>query len=208
MPFDFGWDFRSTLAYVTDPAYATCVTFSDDYPHTFTNADGKSINAGWTASVSSVSNRDAAFDPRLAGTHMPSFTTLSFRVDLGTGSAPGAGLYTLDGAFGRADYLSDGATIKVKDNTTEVVSLGAWSVTTAHFLDITGVDRSPGTGSWDAVRATTNQTFATTTVFLEMNNTGTSFGGNIAHFRLILASAPPPASLVAPVNRYARMLVR
>ena len=50
--FDFAWDYRATLVFVTDPAYACGVVATDTYPKTYTNGNGLSINAGWDASGS------------------------------------------------------------------------------------------------------------------------------------------------------------
>jgi hypothetical protein len=100
MPFDMGFNFRGTSGYVTDPSYAVPV-LGEAYPNTYTNADGKSLNGGWTLAVS-ILDRASTNDPRIAGINYHFSSPRWFLLDLASGSAPGAGVYTVDIAYGDA----------------------------------------------------------------------------------------------------------
>lgn len=57
---DFGFDFRATSRYVSDPNYATGV-LGETYPHTYKNGDGMTLAAGWEtipATCAGVQTRD------------------------------------------------------------------------------------------------------------------------------------------------------
>ncbi len=203
MAFDMGFDFRETAGYVTDPTYAVPV-LGEAYPHTYTNGNGDSINAGWVNGFRSKTNRDSTKDVRLAGLNNVYTDTNGgigdFRIDLASGSAPGAGTYTIDNAIGAYDTASAVDLATLKDNTTVVLTMVSSFTSTiaGHFLDATGMDRNPGSGSWDSVRTTASATFATTTAICHIENTSAS--GNAAqwaHFRLTLEEVPTgPSSLL------------
>src|SRR5208337_4927869 len=99
---DFGFDFRATLGFVTDPTYAAAV-LGEAYPHTYTNGLSNTISAGFTLAAVNVNTRDrsAAGDARLAGENQngpgnagsPSFVT--FEIAL-----PVAGAWIIQAAFG------------------------------------------------------------------------------------------------------------
>jgi hypothetical protein len=178
MAFDMGFGFRSTAGYVTDPAYQVAAPYYA-YPHTFTNDNGDSLNAGWTEFCSTL-DVSQAVDPRLAGFAYHSGPR-TFQIDLASGSNPGAGTYTVDLAVGSAVSAQTIDAFAVKDNTTSVISLSG-SLASGHFFDATGTDRAPGTDSWDLVRATVSQAFASTTVKL-VGGTGVNYF-TLAHFRL------------------------
>jgi hypothetical protein len=203
MPFDMGFDFRSTAGYVTDPAYGVPV-LAEAYPHTYTNTNGDSINAGWLQTPRSTLDESNTVDARLAGFNQVYSDTNGgigeFKIDLASGSAPGAGSYTVDMADGAVPHASATDLLQIKDNTT-VISTPIASLTATiagHFIDVTGVDRTPGSSSWDLVRQTASVTFATTTAILRIENT--SYSGNatqFAHFRLTLQGGA--AQSVVPV---------
>lgn len=192
--FDLAWNYRATLGYVTDPSYAC---FNDgnsaDYPHTYTNGDGYSINAGWTVAPNFGSvDRDATNDPRLAGLvdlwMGGGAASANFRVDLSSGSAPGAASYTVDLALGDANTsklnyfkLFDNATTKI-DGTN-----GGSGFATAgdHYIDATLADVG-ATTTWTG--ATAAVSFASTTVNLTLNPDLAEPANHtaLAHFRLTL----------------------
>jgi hypothetical protein len=187
MPFDIGFNFRDTSVFVTDPSYAVPV-LAQAYPHTYTNVNGDSIVAGWTTSIFSA-DRSTGVDVRLAGINFGGNTLVSFRIDLASGTGPGAGSYTLDMAVGDQASFHTYDAVNVKDNTTTLVTFSGTPGGTNHYFDATGADRAPGSGSWDLVRATTNITFATTTCFFEM--VSASDNPTLAHFRLTLVPSGP-----------------
>ncbi len=187
MAFDMAFDFRGTLAYVTDPAYGAFATSSHTYPHTYTNGNGYSINGGFTLGPEGAQDGSTSVDPRLAGSVYED-SAVTFQIDLGSGSAPGAGNYVVDMAMGHADADRQASDVFVKDNTTAVIGpSGTLGTLAGQFIDATLALRSPGTSSWDLVATTVPVTFATTTVVV--GYTGVGFG-SLAHFRLTLV---PPA---------------
>src|SRR6185503_21011020 len=102
MPFDMGWNYRASAGYVTDNIHYGVPVLFEIYPHTYTNGDGQSVNAGWDITSSSVADRASGNDPRIAGINYGTSGTRVFTVDLASGSAPGAGAYTVDIAAGDA----------------------------------------------------------------------------------------------------------
>src|SRR3990167_669806 len=122
MAFDLGWDLRGNLGYRTDPAFGVFLAYTDAYPTTYTNGNGDSINAGWTGSMTAGLDRSKTNDARLGGINYGSSPT-QFRVDLASGSNPGAGDYAIDLAAGDAQggvlTYSD---INVKDTSTSVIA--------------------------------------------------------------------------------------
>lgn len=191
MAFDMGFDFRGTLAYVTDPSFCAFANAAA-YPTTYTNGDGYSINAGVAAGFDLALNRDAAVDPRLAGAlfQFDSAQTGTFQVDLSSGSAPGAGDYTIDLAIGTepAGGAQQNIVVALKDDTVPVIAFGPVSTAAGgERIDATGTVVNPGTGSWDLVRQTVNVTFATTTCLLDIISATDQ--PQLNHFRLTLGGA-------------------
>lgn len=185
MPFDIGFDFRNTSGYVTDPSYGVPV-LAETYPHLYTAANGFSINAGIVAGPSTLSsNRDNTFDPRIAGINFvdPLSSEWVFRIDLASGSAPGAGTYTLDLAIG--DPLAPRQySIEVRDTSTVRLSVAGTADNTHHYLDATSALIAEGP-TWLGTQVS-NVSFSTTTVNVVMNPGGLlNQYHTLAHFRLI-----------------------
>jgi len=197
MPFDLGFNFRSTAGYVTDPAYGVPV-LGESYPHTYTNANGDSINAGWTDVTNFVvANRSATNDPRIAGVNFQNTqdATDTFQVDLASGSNPGAGAYTIDIAWGDHSVFMRGSYI-LYDNTTSLISSGTQALNNGQYIDATGA-LVTATTTWTG--ATASKTFATTTA--KLTSTGAHLGGYsgfpvLAHFRLTLQAGGGGQSVV------------
>ena len=193
MPFDMGFNFRQTSGFVTDQAYGVPV-LAEAYPHTYTNTNGDSINAGWVSNAPTPFNDASGNDPRLAGVNYrannggvnPNY----FLVDLSSGSAPGAGAYSVDLAVGMAS-ASQTVEFSVYDNTTVLIdgTNGGSGFTTGgagHFIDATLADVTAST-TWTGTPS--SQTFATTSA--QIGICPVSIGGftTLAHFRLTLAGA-------------------
>lgn len=190
MAFDMGFDFRATAGAVTDPAYGVPV-LSETYPHTYTNGNGDSINAGWQTAPDGASDTSTSSpDPRIAGSNYSEDNNVgkTFTVDLSSGSAPGAGTYIVDLAMGRSDNPRHQQTLSVKDNTTVVIDLTnggpGYETAAGHFIDASGADVA-ATTSWTGT--TVSKTFSSTTVNILVgasNNSG--WFTDLAHFRLTL----------------------
>ena len=196
MAFDLAFNFRATAGFVTDPAYGV-PTLAETYPHTYTNGNGYSINAGWSSGTTPTAyNDDAGNDPRIAGENYRDNVNGSpsvFTVDLSSGSAPGAGNYTVDLAMGAASYgtlqhyqLLDTSTLLI-DGTN---GGSGFSTLTDHFRDATVADVA-ATTSWTG--ATSEETFATTTVNLSVGGIAGGSWTTPAHFRLTLQAGAATA---------------
>lgn len=183
MAFDMGFDFRGTAGYVTDPSYAVPVLV-EVYPHTYTNVDGKSINAGWNPGAN-MADRVNTNDPRIAGINYGDATTRTFVIDLSSGSAPGAGTYTIDMAIGDAGG-SNTCEVTVKDNATALITLADTVVAAGHYIDATLTDVTAST-TWTGT--TVSKTFASTTCNVVTNPSATAKFTTLAHFRLTLQAA-------------------
>jgi hypothetical protein len=193
MPFDMGFNFRATSGYVSDPAYGVHVDApggGENYPVTKTNVNGDSVDCGWTATCDDTVDRDSAFDARLAGIAYRSNASAAaiYRIDLASGTCPGAGTYTLDIAAGDANAAGVSLnTLQIFDNATMILDLtnggAGYAAASNAFIDATGVSRTRTAGQpWNG--ATINKVFASTTLFIKfpMNNiSGTTV---LAHFRL------------------------
>lgn len=183
--FDMGFDFRNTAGFVTDAAYGV-PALDDAYPHTYTNANGVSINAGWDGSVG-AQDRVGTNDPRIAGiAYRPNTGTAKlFKVDLASGSAPGAGTYLVDVAIGGINDAQVVQNFKVLDDATVLIdgtNGGAgYSIASGHFIDATLTDVTASV-TWTGTQV--SKVFATTTAQI---GTGWLVSGDnvlLNHFRL------------------------
>lgn len=187
MAFDMGFDFRNTAGFVTDPAYGVPV-LAEAYPHTYTNGNGLSINAGWSVLPQGAEDRAAGNDPRIAGENFRSNSgpASTFTVDLSSGSAPGAGTYSIDLASGGVNQTSV-VDFKLFDNATLLIdgtNGGAGtSIGVGHFLDASLADVTAST-TWTGTPVT--KTFATTTVNYTMAIDGLTDFSYLSHLRLTL----------------------
>lgn len=181
MAFDLGFNCRATAGFVTDQSFAVPM-LAEVYPHTYTDGLGYSVNAGWLNAAENKVDRTNTNDPRLAGIGFGG--TNDFKIDLSSGSAPGAGPYTIDMAAGDAGGTQT-IGFEVRDNTTVLITVPSQSVTGGSFLDATVTDIVAST-TWTGT--TVSKTFATTTCLVHQT------GSNIflAHFRLTVPAPPPP----------------
>lgn len=193
MSFDLGFDFRNSGVFVSDAAFAVPV-IGEAYPHTYTNANGDSINAGFSGATDfGTVNRSNTNDARIAGVNYSGNAAVkTFTVDLSSGSAPGAGTYTVDLAMGDTSGNGDTQKFQLLDNTTVLIDANAGiTVAGGHYVDATLADVA-ATTSWTG--ATASKTFATTTVKLTAGVSGSGYT-RYAHFRLTLQGAPPPPAV-------------
>jgi hypothetical protein len=196
MAFDMGFDFRQTAGYVTDNGNWGVPQLDEIYPHTYTNGDGQSINAGWTIQCDGFGNDSNTVDARIAGRcNSSALQAPNFKIDLSSGSAPGAGTYTMDLAIGRATSTTT-AIFQVKDDTSVVLQVAApgTSLGVNHFLDATLTDVT-GSGTWAGTPIT--QAFSSTTVNVVLNQSVDTFNVSLAHFRLTLQAGGAPYTLTA-----------
>lgn len=188
MAFDIGFNFRLTSGFVTDGGEGVPV-LGESFPNTYTNTNGFSVNAGWNMAPSEKVDRTNTNDPKIAGLNGANSAVQTFTVDLSSGSAPGAGNYSVDLAAGDATNLRL-SSFKLFDNATLLIdgsNGGSGTVTSGgHFLDATVTDVTAST-TWTGTPV--NKTFASTTVNLQNNPDALPTTTCIAHFRLTLQTA-------------------
>jgi hypothetical protein len=200
MAFDLAWNFRNTLGFRTDAATDVFANSAQGYPTTYTNGNGYSLNAGWTPGGSSSYNDSATNDVRIAGQVYRNNTGVSstWQVDLASGSAPGAGTYAVDLAFG-ATYAGPVNDFKLFDSTTLLIdgTNGGAGYATAggHYRDATLTDIA-ATTTWTGT--TVNKTFATTTAKLTISIDTLSSYTAIDHFRLTLQASGTNTDITPP----------
>lgn len=187
MAFDMGFNFRGTAGYVTDQSYAVPV-LAEAYPHTYTNVDGYSVNGGFTGAATTGADRDSTNEARLAGINFQSNGGPdTFQVDLASGSAPGAGDYSVDLAMGDAN-ITRPQSFKLFDTSTLLIdgTNGGAGITTAEdeYVDAT-LALVTATTTWTGTPAV--KTFATTLVKLTGGIDAIGSVTTMAHFRLTLA---------------------
>lgn len=202
MAFDLAWNMRLTAPFVSDPSYAVpCL--GEAYPHTYTNANGDSINAGWLVAPGNKADRSSSNDPRLAGQNQSDPPgPWPFQVDLNSGSAPGAGEYVVDIAAGDAGSGRHIA-FNLYDTTTLLIDASSGGVTAllaGEFLDATAAVVSAST-AWTG--ATALVTFATTVAKLSLDPLNSQWNQTIAHFRLTLQVTGPTYTLTMSPGSYA-----
>ena len=196
MAFDLGFNFRASAVFVTDQSYAVPV-LGEEYPHTYTNADGYSSNAGWVSFAGcGTVNRASGNDPRIAGANYgPGIGLRTFTVALDSGSAPGAGDYTVDLALGDTD--PDTQSLLVRDDTTTVIDVSnggaGFAIAGGHYRDATATDVTAST-TWTG--ATASVTFASTTVNVDINIPAILAISRLAHFRLTLQGGAAEEEIV------------
>ena len=193
MAFDMGFNFRATAGYVTDNIHYAVPALGEAYPHTYTNGDGQSINAGTNGSWQAPLDRNAGNDSRIAGMYYQSNdgSGPTFQVDLSSGSAPGAGTYTVDFAAGDPGGTARPEDFKLFDNATLLIdgTNGGAGIDTGGsnaFIDAT-LSVVAGGAAWNGV--TVNKTFATTTVLFQIAIDAIGNLTCFSHFRLTLQAA-------------------
>lgn len=198
MPFDMGFNFRNQAGFVTDQAFAVSVKDSDPiYPNTFTNGNGVSVNAGWVSSTNGTQDRAAGNDPRIAGiAYRPNDGSEElFKVDLSSGSAPGAGTYLVDVAMGGETSSATDNSFKVLDNTTVMIdgtnSGAGYDINSGDFIDATLATVTAST-TWTGTQ--TPIIFASITAQIGIGYVNSSDNTLLAHFRLTFV--PPPDTII------------
>jgi hypothetical protein len=190
MAFDMGFNARGTAGYVTDGPEGVPL-LGESYPHTYTNGNGDSINAGFDG-FAGIIDWDSTNDPRIAGGNYSSTGGRTFTVDLSSGSAPGTGNYTVDLAFGDPT-TGRSHNFELRDTSTVLIdgTNGGTQYTTQadEYIDAT-LALISATTTWTGT--TVSKTFATTTANLVYNVQGTNLT-ILAHFRLTLQAGAAQA---------------
>lgn len=185
--FDAGVDFRQSLAYVTDPAYAVfAAATGNNYPTVRTNANGVALTIGWDGTTA-LDNRDrsTSVDPRLAGMCFNTNvgTPRTFRLNL-----PVPGTYNVYLACGDATFGSTNMRCEVIDgaSATSLFVVSASSLSGGQFVDATNVVRSTA-ANWVSNNQPTLVTVTSVDPYLyvklgQLTNTGGQ--SDLAHVRV------------------------
>lgn len=186
---DAGFDFRSTLGFVTDPSYAQFVSGSVNYPTTNT-INGTSVTYGWESNIGgSPSDRDrcsSGVDPRLAGLNFVDnggTDTATFRIDL-----PASGSYVLQLAATDTGSNPQNPDIAIQDTnstlaTVNVATTGGGGCSTSdQVADITNTLVTAG--AWASAPGTLTETFSTTILRLKLGPQSASNSNVITFFRV------------------------
>lgn len=182
--FDEGFNFRSTLAFVTDPTDTQFVDGIHTYP---TTANG--VTFGWESGFTAANerNRSAAVDARLAGVHFSANTGTTpavFRVDLVQ-----TGDHNVYIALGDANSAAQVQTCVLKDNTTTFATVATNAATLLHhFIDATGVDRT-SEADWVTNNVFVLRTFASMILRVNIGGGSGLSNSSIAHLRVVFVGA-------------------
>jgi len=181
--YNFGFNFRSTQGYVTDPAN-TVGFFGNAYPTSKTFGE-VSVNAGWDGAIG-VADRSTSIDPRLAGGNTVAQGTAArkFRVDL-----PVSGVWSIRLAMGNPSFTRAAFfDILDSDGTTVLYSRSEVSITSPQYLDATKVVRASA-AIWASSNAPVDITFSGTVAYIRLNSSA-SFGNEICHIAFAKNTAP------------------
>jgi hypothetical protein len=194
-----GFDFRSTSGFVTD-ASTNSPELGSTYPHTYTNAAGTSLVAGWNNGGVNcengvvLANRNAGTDPRLAGLATPMNGNAGdgshhnfqcrFRVDL-----PVTGNWAIRLAAGDFSFATNNY-VQFADNGVVFATYAAVAPGANQFMDATGVVYS--NANWLTMNSSLSHVFTSTLfeVIMGPNVFGPSGFSTIAHLFLSGGGAP------------------
>ena len=190
---DVGFDFRSTQAFVTDPAFAVFAAMGVTTSPTTATIGGQSVTYGWEAlgSGSLTRDRTTGFDPRLAGINCQqnNGNTSVFRVDL-----PGTGDYNIGLALGDTGGYSQPSTVGVSSGGINVFSLFAVNGLTR------AIDVADATGSvrlatdWPVSNLPVRITFPSTVFRIAIGGPPGAAYSCLAHLRITKATVRPPGA--------------
>ena len=182
MAFNEGFNFRATLAFVTDPADTQHCPLESAYP---TTAGG--VTFGWEYTNSTANDRDRSdsVDARLAGIvfHTNNRDGVPqqavFRVDL-----PATGDYEIAAAFGDMGGATTNHYAQFQDTTTEISTVTDASIASGAFVDASGVERTSA-ADWVSNNVKIEHTFASTIFRLALGQPTTTSGNSIvAHLSI------------------------
>ncbi len=183
--FDVGFDFRNTLAFVTDPsccAFEANIGQTADYPTTGT-VNGYSVTYGWEfCYYNQARDRSATVDPRIAGVvYIPNGNPSiygTFRVDL-----PATGIYNIGVAGGDMQY-SDVTYFTAEDGTTPFITIGPLNTGAGQAYDAAGNIWSAS--AWPASNVMVSHTFTTTIfrVIVAGTSNGSGTGSALSNVRI------------------------
>ena len=186
----FGFDFRNTKTYVSDPSGSTYVLATTAYP-----TKGNGATYGWVK-TSLVQGRDRSLkvDPRLAGVNFAANgSPATFNVDL-----PSAGTYNLSLALGDAGYQACWVQCQIQflDGNTVLATLSLGSTKLGYFYDAKGNNWSAA--AWPGSNVSRQVTLSGTRLTVVIG-TKTSSGDStpIAFLGVAQASAPPTFTMAA-----------
>lgn len=181
----YGFNFRATSAYVTDPS-GTTYSIGDTYPQT-----RNGITFGWTGSpgVPTTRNRSTSVNARVAGINFtPSTTPLTFKIDL-----PASGQYSVGCAMGDATNAQSTQYIEIFDDSTSLYSMtSSGGPGVNQYYDINGTLHTSDS-NWFSNQTYQNLTFSTTTMLVVIGKSGVGSNHTLAHLSIsdVVSSGKP-----------------
>lgn len=189
--YDFGFNFRLSSAFVTDPAgtiYFTSGFTGAAYRYpTLQNVGGVSVQAGWTSAAQLLArDRSASIDPRLAGLLGDNnLSTGVFRITL-----PTSGEWQISLAVGDQSFAGSVAYYDIldSDGTTVLHSVGPTaSMSVGQFYDAMGTLHTSA-ANWVANNQPRTITLSGTDFYFRLNNPATG-SSVINHLRFYKAGS-------------------
>lgn len=167
---NYGFDFRQTSAYVTDPAGNT-YSIADAYPQT-----RNGITFGWL-SAPSGRDRSTSVNPRVAGMNFTAAASpKTFQITL-----PASGTYQIGCAMGDAISIQGVQYIEIFDNTTSLYSMtSAAGPGVNQYYDING-NLWTSDSAWFTNQTFQTLTFSTTTLKITIGKSGVGSNHALAH---------------------------
>ncbi len=174
MSIDVGYNFRSSVGFVTDGANQYFVD-NISYPTTLGG-----LSVGWSVGVS-LRDRNSGIDVRLAGIHFVTGSSDNFRIDL-----PSTGDYDIWLAAGDASSQI-GTGWDLLDNTTVFQSISNSNNASGDFRDAT--DTNYSTANWPGSNTKITRTFGSTIFKLKVRDLTFNGLAAIAHIRVATAAS-------------------
>lgn len=171
---DYGFDFRATSGYVTDPANCSAdVGTGATYPNVY----GNGATAGWDSSILDSRDRNSGNDARLAGDmFLATSAARTFRIDL-----PSTGSYDIRMAIGDASYsIASTNKWELFDNASSLATATGGTSASQRFLDATNTEYTNAT--WSGSNTAITKTFTSTILNFKIGDgTNTAW---ITHLRV------------------------
>ena len=184
MTTDFGFDFRATSGFVTDPNYAAAV-LQDNYPNVYTNALSNTITAGFSQneSMSNMANRNSGNDPRLAGINYNAGNAISPFFTVFEVALPSTGTWSIALAAGDASNPQS-QYIQFLDNGVAFATYTGVATASNSFMDANGTVWTEA--NWVTSNTTLSHLFTSTVFTVQIGPTTStgSMNSTVAHLRV------------------------
>lgn len=183
---NFGFNFRATLGFVTDPANTTFVDSNQNFSGGIYPQTVSGVTFGWISTQAHIDARDAnsGVDARLAGCALALDTTdTDFRVDL-----PSTGSYNITIGITQQGTSRTNPFLTIFDNTTSLFTVSlSGTLATPHVLDANGTEHNSA-ALWVSNNTPKQGTFASTIFKCRIHNASGGDFTPLAH--IFIADVP------------------